>query len=294
MKTILRHATLVLLLAATTVPAASVTLHHVHGLAYSADGARLLVPVHIGLAVYQNGGWSQAPGPQHDYMGFAVTANTMYSSGHPASGTGLRNPFGLIRSSDEGRTWGKLGLEGESDFHLLAAGYENGAIYVYNPKPNSKMDRAGIYYTLNAGLRWHHAEARGLSGQIAAIAVHPREAKQVAVATQRGVFVSTNSGASFAPLGTDGQALAVYFDLDGKQLWASTFAGRAALRRFSLANRQSTAITMPPLTKDAVAYVAQNPKQRTEYAIATFERSVYLSRDAAKSWKQIADRGQGR
>lgn len=50
-----------------------VTLHHVHGLAYSADGQRLMVPSHHGLAVYSGSKWSKAAGPEHDYMGFAAT-----------------------------------------------------------------------------------------------------------------------------------------------------------------------------------------------------------------------------
>src|SRR5688572_7919185 len=90
----------------------SVTLTHVHGLAYSADGKRLMIPSHHGLALYESGRWSKAPGPQHDYMGFSATAKYLYSSGHPAPDSGLVNPFGLIRSRDGGNTWEKLGLEG--------------------------------------------------------------------------------------------------------------------------------------------------------------------------------------
>ena len=81
----------------------------------------------------------QGPGPQHDYMGFSATANRLYSSGHPAPGSGLVNPFGLIRSKDGGRTWDKLGLEGETDFHLLATAWNANAIYVWNPAPSSRM-----------------------------------------------------------------------------------------------------------------------------------------------------------
>src|SRR5262245_1692346 len=83
------------------------TLHHVHGLAYSSDGQKLMVPSHHGLAVYSAGKWTKAPGPEHDYMGFAATQSRIYSSGHPASGSKLINPFGLIRSADGGKTWDK-------------------------------------------------------------------------------------------------------------------------------------------------------------------------------------------
>lgn len=49
---------------------------------------------------------------------------------------------------------------------------------------------------------------------------------------------------------------------------------------------------LPALTDDAVAYIAQNPARRLEYALATFERGVYLSRDGGKTWSQIAARGK--
>jgi hypothetical protein len=48
---------------------------------------------------------------------------------------------------------------------------------------------------------------------------------------------------------------------------------------------------VPPLSEDAVAYIAQNPALRSEYAFATFGRSVYLSKDAGRSWSRIASRG---
>ena len=49
-------------------PARADLLTHVHGLAYSADGKRLMIPSHHGLAIYENGKWTKAPGAEHDYM----------------------------------------------------------------------------------------------------------------------------------------------------------------------------------------------------------------------------------
>jgi hypothetical protein len=95
---------IMLAIAGAAVAQTPVALTHVHGLAYSPDGKRLMIPSHDGLAVYENGGWSKAPGPQHDYMGFSANAKNLYSSGHPAPDAGLVNPFGLIRSRDGGKT----------------------------------------------------------------------------------------------------------------------------------------------------------------------------------------------
>ena len=270
----------------------SLTLTHVHGLAYSGDGARLMIPSHHGLAVYEKGRWTMAPGPQHDYMGFAATSKHLYSSGHPAPRSGMVNPFGVIRSRDGGRTWDKLGLEGETDFHLLATGWNTNAIYVWNPAPSSRMRKPGLHYTLNEGFAWKPAQAARLQGEPNALAVHPDDAATVAVASSKGVFLSRDSGERFAPVLERTEGLAVFFDLDGKHLWASTFDGRPQLARLPLAGGANTQVALPRLTDDAVAYVAQNPAARSEYAIATFARGVYVSKDAGRNWLQIADRGK--
>src|SRR6267143_272835 len=224
------HYAITVLLMAAALAAAPVRadlLTHVHGLAYSADGKRLMIPSHHGLAIYENGKWSKAPGPGHDYMGFAATAHGVYSSGHPAPGSGLVNPFGLIRSRDGGKTWDKLGLEGESDFHLLATGWNTNAIYVWNPAPSSRMKRPGLHYTLDDGASWKPARSSGLGGDPRALAVHPDDAAIAAAATSGGVFLSRDSGERFVRLAGGAEGVSVHFDLDGRTLWYGTFDGRA-------------------------------------------------------------------
>jgi hypothetical protein len=292
-----------MLLSTTFVPAhqearaqksAGVTLTHVHGLTYSADGKQITVPSHHGLAIYREGIWSIAPGPAHDYMGFAAAATRLYSSGHPAPGSELVNPFGLIRSTDDGKTWDKLGLEGESDFHVLAVSWRKNAVYVWNPERNSRMPSPGLYFTLNDGFTWQRAAAKGLTDQPRALAVHPDDAKTVAIATAAGIYLSRNSGESFQTLSSKGQGFTVYFDLDGKHLWYSSHDGSARLIRTALqGGTNNTPVMLPPLLKDAVAYIAQNPARSSEYAIATFQRNVYITEDDGKTWRQIARSGKG-
>lgn len=266
-------------------------LTHVHGLAYSTDGKRLMIPSHFGLAIYENGKWSKAPGPEHDYMGFSATASHIYSSGHPAAGTNLVNPFGLLRSQDGGKTWDKLGLEGESDFHVMATSWHTNAVYVWNGAANSRMKRAGLHHTLNDGFSWVATSAKGLEGNPYALAVHPDDARTVAAGTPNGVFASSDSGQSFAKIAS-AQGTAVFFDLDGKHLWFAGYDTEARLSRTALKGGSATQFKLPPLTKDAVSFIAQNPGRREEYAIATFNRNVYLSTDGGKSWRAIAERGE--
>lgn len=280
------------LAAAPALPALAaepLTLTHVHGLAYSADGARIMIPSHHGLSLFEQGRWSKAPGPEHDYMGFAATRDALYSSGHPAPGSGLKNPFGLIKSRDAGKTWTKLGLEGESDFHSLATSYRTNAVYVLNPGANSRMKQPGIFHTRNDGLQWLRAAGRGLANAPRGLAVHPDDAAIVAAGTVDGLYLSRDSAGQFERIVGGMQVLAQTFDLDGRHLWFSGHAGQPSLMRIALtAGAKPEAVGLPPLRDDAVAYIAQNPARPSEIAIATFNRSVFISRDAGLNWTGIA------
>lgn len=270
----------------------ALTLTHVHGLSFSGDGQQLLIPSHNGMAVYANGRWSRAAGPAHDFMGFSATRDAQYSSGHPAPGSNLTNPFGLIKSRDGGKSWQKFGLEGEADFHTLATSHGTNAVYVINHAPNSRMKEAGIYYTLNDGLKWQRADASGLPAKVNALAVHPTDARLVAAGADDGLYLSRNSAGSFERLAKGRQVLAASFDLNGEQLWFSAYSGQAALFRIGLkAGARAEEVKLPALTQDAVAYIAQNPNRHSELAIATFKRNVYLSKDQGGAWSQIAKEG---
>ncbi len=274
-----------------------VALTHIHGLSYSADGSRLMIPSHDGLAIYETGGkdrWSKADGPTHDYMGFSATRDALYSSGHPAPGSGLVNPFGLIKSQDGGKTWRKLGLEGESDFHLLATSYGNNAVYVTNHGMNSRMNQPGLYHTENDGLKWTRASAKGLDGQIKSLAVHPADARIVAVGTDSGLYLSRDAGEAFSQRVAGRQVLGIGFEQDGRHMLFSSYAGKAALSRIGMApGAAAQDIPIPAMSEDAVGYIAQNPVRPAEIAIASFKRSVFLSRDEGRTWKPIAQNGAG-
>lgn len=296
---LLQTGLLVLCLAAApasmTLAAEAVTLTHVHGLSYSANGARLMIPSHHGLAVFESGRWSKAAGPAHDYMGYSATRDAIYSSGHPAAGSGLKNPFGLIKSRDSGKTWSKLGLEGESDFHALATSHGTNAVYVLNTGANSRMNQPGIFHTRNDGLRWVRAAGRGLGNAPRSLAVHPDDAGIVAAGTADGLYLSRDSAGQFNRLVGGQQVLAQTFDLDGQHLWFSGHAGQASLMRIALKpDAKPEPVGLPPLADDAVAYIAQNPVRRSEIAIATFNRSVFVSKDAGRTWAAIAHAGQTR
>jgi hypothetical protein len=267
---------------------AGIDIPHLHGLGFSGDGQQLVVPAHDGLRIFANGAWQAPDLPAHDYMGYSPADNGFYSSGHPQPGSQLINPLGLVKSTDGGKTLTQLGFEGESDFHLMGVGYRNHAIYVLNPAPNSKLS-AGLHYSLDEGQTWQQSAARGLEANPIQLAVHPQQANVVALATEAGLFLSSDHGGSFERVGPTAAVTAVAFSPGGEQL----FFGASTLSRYDLSSGQITTVEAPALSRqDALAYIAVNPVRPEEIAIATFDRNIYRSTTSGQSWEQIARNGK--
>ncbi len=145
-------------------------IEHIHGIGYAGNMPGVSIATHSGIKVYQNGKWLETKTELHDYMGFQATKNGFFASGHPEPGANLKNPLGLMKSSDGGNTLEKLAFYGESDFHNLAVGYNTEAIYLYNERPNSKLQQ-GFYFSTNNGQDWKNSKLKGLSSTIHSFSV---------------------------------------------------------------------------------------------------------------------------
>jgi hypothetical protein len=270
----------------------NVYLHDVHGLAYSSDGSAILIPSHYGIVSYVDGKWMNPVGEEHDFMGFSKVDNGFYSSGHPAEGSSLKNPLGLVKSTDEGKTVEILTLHGEVDFHVMAAGYENHTVYVWNDRPNSQIGEAGIFYTKDDGKTWTKGEGTGLEAIPINIAVHPSNDSIVAVGTETGLYVSKDFANQFEKVVSDAHITSLHFDSSG-DLYIGGYDTRPWLEQMNLESQQTNELALPTLTEDAVAYIAENPQKEGEVTIATFMKDVYVSKDGGQTWTQIAKEGNG-
>ena len=284
----------IVLLASITIAAGcstkgnSVSLMHIHGLGYSHDGKQIMIPAHDGMVSYSEGKWSTTDGKKHDYMGFNIVDNGFYSSGHPAVNSGLSNPLGIVKSTDNGKTLQMLDLAGVEDFHGMAVGYKSHAIYVYNSKPNARLTSVGLNYTLDETKTWKKSEMKGLNDEPLTMAAHPTDAAIIAVGTKNGLFLSKDYGNHFdtAPMKSLFTALA--FGING-DLWIGTPNSLVRLTG-DVVNQ----IKIPSLDQDdSLAYIAQNPVNDKEIAFATFKKNVYISSDKGVVWAKIVTEGKG-
>ncbi|SFP97549.1 F510_1955 family glycosylhydrolase [Salibacterium halotolerans] len=265
---------------------------HMHGLAFTEDGKKAYTPAHDGLRVFEDGIWERVEGPRHDYMGFTMTADGFYSSGHPSMQTDYNNPLGIIKSTDEGKSIEVLGLEGEVDFHLMAAGYRSGAIYVINPQSNSRMEDMGLYMTTNEAKDWEKGEMDGISGKIIAIAAHPEEKSTVAVSTEKGVFLSHDAGETFDPVLEGVSVSALTFDHNGKMLAAEGMGEEMSLQVID-SSGDTQQIPGPDVKEeDAIQYIAQNPESSKTMMVTTMERDIFYTEDNGESWTKTVEEGQ--
>jgi len=261
----------------------------IHGIGYTADGRRLVVPAHDGIRVYSEGRWLAPDVPVHDYMGFSATAGGFYASGHPSPLSLYRNPLGLAKVSEDGGDLTLLAFSGELDFHLLAAGYHSRAVYLFNEDDQASL-AAGLHYSLDEGGTWTRSQADGLPRPVVQLAVHPRRAQTVAAVAAGGLFLSEDYGSRFEPVTGASKISAAAFSPDGRYL---LYAG-SRLQALDLVGGMATDMPSPPFSEaDAAAFLAVSPATEQEIVVVSLRKDIFLTQDRGRNWKQIAREGLG-
>ncbi|WP_144289428.1 F510_1955 family glycosylhydrolase [Domibacillus epiphyticus] len=271
----------------------NISFDHIHGLGYTNDGNRLIVPAHDGLRIFEDERWKKSENAQHDYMGFSITDEGFFSSGHPAPDSDLKNPLGIVKSDELGAEIQTLTLYGEVDFHGMAAGYYSNAIYVMNPQPNSIMDRPGLFFSTDEAANWTNSSAKNVDGQAASLAVHPKNEKSAAIGTDKGAFLSIDNGNQFEQVLSDAPVSALSYTFDEKLLVGS-MRGTAELSILDLESLEVKEVEIPSINEEEfITYIAANPKNKDVIAYSTSENNIYVSNDSGESWDPIAVKGKG-
>ncbi len=228
---------------------------HIHGLGFDTTANVLYLATHTGLFELLPGS-SRAVrigGSRQDTMGFAaVSSNLWFGSGHPGAGSDGPPHLGLIRSSNQGRTWRPVSLSGKTDFHLLRArgpriyGYDvrterlfvstdEGQSWTTRPVPEPLLDLAidpqrpshlvasggaVLYESKDAGQTWH-ATAGGIAGQLA----WPATGSLYVVDPTGAVLKAKTAGGNWRTAGEIGGQPAALLAVDERLLFVALHDG---------------------------------------------------------------------
>ncbi|MEK4701913.1 F510_1955 family glycosylhydrolase [Solibacillus sp. FSL R7-0668] len=267
-------------------------IDHVHGLGYTNGGEEFVVATHYGLYQYGNDGWQEANSEKHDYMGFSAVREGFYASGHPEKGSKLKNPLGLIKSTDRGATLEQLAFYGEIDFHYLTAGYDSNAVYVFNETPTEKL-KGGLNYSLDEGKTWTQATMNGLSTTyISNFAAHPSKEELLLVGSKEGIYISTDYGQNFSILNSN--QMVTYVTLNEAAGYYTNFDNnKVHLKSFSLEKGSEKNIELPEeIMTDPIIFIALNPNNEKEIVIITNNLNIYQSKDQGLTWDNLAFNGK--
>ena len=266
------------------------SIDHIHGLGYAGNQNAIFFAAHDGIKVFDNGSWYKTKTENNDYMGFNAINAGFISSGHPGTDSELPNPVGIIRSVDNGQSIEKLGLLGETDFHLMGVGFETNTIYALPPNNNSEMQAGELYVSEDLAKTWEKVSTKNLGENLIGLAVHPTNSQNVAAVGEKGIYYSEDKGNTFELITENMQGTSVYFSNDA--FWFGGYDGNAVLIKRSLTDGKEEEINLPKMEQDAVMYLAQNPRNPDELVFASFKGNVYRSVDGAKTWTTLVENGE--
>jgi hypothetical protein len=203
-------------------------------------------------------------GPENfDIMGLAVFGKKLYASGHPGPGSKLPEPVGLLLSTDSGKSWKKLGLQGEVDFHLL----ESAGADMYGVDSGS----GNLLYSRDAGKKWI---SRG-KNVVSDIAINPEKVGS-ALALREGKLISTQK--SFSKMRAIDSAL-TFTSLDWIRGSLLATGGKSLYRSSDLGLTWKKLSDFP----ESVSTVTQSSKIIAVVA----GNSIFKSADGGKTFKKM-------
>lgn len=150
---------------------------HVHSLDVNPANGRLYLATHNGVFVHADRGFERVGDGAQDAMSFTVAGPDRFlMSGHPEPDSPGPAHLGLAESTDGGRSWQTLSLEGVADFHALEAAADR----VYGVDSQS-----GLLKVTTDGKRWRDL------GRLPAldVAADPDGAERLLLTDGRGALV---------------------------------------------------------------------------------------------------------
>jgi hypothetical protein len=199
-----------------------------------------------------------------DVMGMTSLGKTLLASGHPAQGSKMPNPIGLIRSTDNGLSWKAVSLVGKVDFHSL----EGAGSDLYGADSQS----GNLLYSNDSGETWRSLGANSFTD----IAVSPAMSGTAIALKDSELLLTKNSfqtsskiksALKFTQLEWRKSGL---YALSGNALYKSTNIGKTWIKQ--------------SMFKGAPGILSASDR----LMLATVGNEIYTSTNSGKNFKGIA------
>lgn len=270
---------------------------HVHGLSYDKkEPFNLYMSTHHGLIqinLSNQWNWVGNSENRHDLMGFTVqNEDTMISSGHPAEGSKLKNPLGVVISKDQGESWEPIALHGKVDFHVFEVNAGDPSV-LYGIHGHGAL--AGFYQSLDGGSNWDKIKTKGLPKELSTIysfVSNPEEPQSLLAGTQNGILVSTDGGKTWSPKSnTQTFTSAKGVIQPSGKIVAYLLGENEGLMSSDNFGETWTSLNLK-LKEDAALHIAIHPNEEGIYAVGTHKEHVLQTIDGGETWTNLAKSGK--
>lgn len=238
------------------------SLSHIHNV--KVFGKKIYLGTHAGLYEYVDAKTVSKVSPEiFDVMGLTIDGKRIYASGHPGPGSKLPEPVGLLLSSNGGKTWKKVSLQGKVDFHLLEA---------YQQELYGADSQSGeLMYSNNYGKKWVSLG----KNQLSEVAINPQKNRSALAIKDGKLFMTQDNFTSMVELKVDIQPSQIEWNSQqlvasaGKNLYQSLNGGKTWKRLYSF--------------KGTIGILANS----TELLVAVVGNEVWRSTDGGRSFSVI-------
>ncbi|MEH7414048.1 hypothetical protein V7266_02025 [Neobacillus drentensis] len=276
------------------VDAGTIKVKNIWGIGYPGNDTALYIAGDNGLKLYKDKKWYKTTTNQHNYIGFQAVESGFIASGHPQKGTGYKDPFGLVKSSNKGKSIEKLAFYDKANFHFTAASYSGNGLYVIGEEQSDDVS-LGVNYSTDNGETWKKSEFKNFTADsMGMIAVHPTNGNTMAMSTRSGIYFSTDNGNTMKLITDPIMVTALTFSGDSI-LFSSVEDEKIQLKTITPSTGDQTNLIIPFLDYDnPITYLAVNPKNTNQIAFTTYKNDVYESTDGGKTWNNILRDGKNK
>jgi hypothetical protein len=275
------------------VPAKNQKIGQIRGIGYPGNDDALYAATNDGIKLYKNSKWLETTVNKHNLMSMQALNSGFLTSGHPQKGIGLKDPLGIVESTDQGKSLHKLGFYGKGNFHFLSASFFGNGMYLIMEQPTDTLD-PGVYFSKNNnGENWTKSKLAGFTADsLGMIAVHPKNGNIMAMSTKTGIYYSEDYSNTMNAITGPVMVTALTFRGDNI-LFSSVEEQKIFLKELNPKTGEVKDVVIPFLDYDnPVTYITTDPKNENKLAFATYKDDLYESIDGGENWKNILAEGK--